>query len=138
MSDMGAKRGYDIFPRTPLARAGLALAFAFGLTAFVGYFVFIFAIGFGFNGPFTPWNVFERREITYENRTSSYVRVYVDGDLEVVLEPNESDTVKDMKFLWWEDRPVEAFDPSGRVLYSANLDDGDLKDLGYRIVIEGP
>jgi predicted Zn-dependent protease len=35
---MGGSRGYDIFPRTALARAGLALAFVGGLTAIVGYF----------------------------------------------------------------------------------------------------
>jgi hypothetical protein len=34
-------RGYDIFPRTPLARAGLALAFAGGLLAIGGYLAVI-------------------------------------------------------------------------------------------------
>jgi predicted Zn-dependent protease len=131
---MGAKRGYDIFPRTPLARAGLALAFFGGLVATVGYFVIFFGVGFG--GPLAPWDVFEKREITFENRTAYYVRVYVDGEFEVALEPNETETIRDLKFLWWTARPVEAVDASGRVLYSANLDDDDLEDLDYRIVIE--
>ncbi len=72
-----------------------------------------------------------------ENRTSEYVTLYVDGRQEVVLEPNETEAIKDFKFAWWIDRTVEAKTPAGRVIYSAHLDDDDLEDMDYRIVI-GP
>jgi len=41
---MGAKRSYDIFPQTPLARAGLALAFVGGLLAIGTYFAVFFLL----------------------------------------------------------------------------------------------
>ncbi len=42
---MRAKRGYDIFPRTPLARVLLALAFVGGLAIMAGLFVLFLLLG---------------------------------------------------------------------------------------------
>jgi hypothetical protein len=107
-----------------------------GLAIAVGYFAFLFVPVLGW--PSAPWSFLDKREITLENRTPYYVTIYVDGQVEAVLEPNETETIKDFKFLWVTDRPVEAVDREGRVLYSANLDDDDLERMDYRIVLEEP
>jgi predicted Zn-dependent protease len=131
---MGDRRSYDIFPRTFIARLLLAAAFVGGLAMMVSYLVFFFAIGWGVG--LAPWSFFGQTEITLENRTPHYVIVYVDGRKEAALEPNETEKMKEFKFLWWSDRLVEAATADGRILYSENLDDDDLEERNHRIVIE--
>jgi predicted Zn-dependent protease len=131
---MRGGRAYDIFPRTFKARVLLAAAFVGGLAVTVSGLVFFFAIGWGVG--LAPWSFFDRTEITLENRTPHYVIVYVDGRKEAALEPNETEKIKDFKFLWWSDRLVEAATADGRILYSENLDEDDLEERNHRIVIE--
>lgn len=132
---MGATRSYDIFPRTWKMRVLLGLGFAGGLVAMVAYFAVTFASAF--TGPFdlAPWNFWDKTEITIENRTDQVVRVYVDDELEATLQPGQTDTIKDFRFLWWTDRVVEAW-ANGRLAYSANLDYDELEEMNFRIVID--
>lgn len=113
----------------------LGVGFAGGLALMAGYFVWLTTFSPGGPFGFGFWNVWDKAEITLENRTGYPVRVYVEEELEALLAPHETDTIKDMRFLWWFDRPVEAT-ANGRVIYTANLDYDDLKEMDFRIVID--
>ncbi len=124
---MGVGRGYDIFPRTFLARLLLALAFLGGLGIVVGGIAFFIIVSS---------DVLTRIEITFENRTSTELTIYVDEEAEAVIAPRETEIISDLKLLWRVDRLVEAVNPSGAVLFAADLNKDDLEQMEYRIVIE--
>ena len=125
------RRNYDIFPTTWKSRALLALAFVAGLALLGGYFAFFLLAQFG-----DWWDDFE---ITYVNETETTIAIYVDNDLKMTLGPEEEGSTGDKKFLWkFAKRDIEVRTLSGRLVYAISVDEGDLKEMDYKIVIRSP
>ena len=132
---MTKDRGYTIFPATWKARLLLAVGLVAGLLLVVGNVVWVFRAD---PGPLAFFNAWDKVEVTYENRTDTTIFIYTDDRLEVTVPSRSSVSVSDRKIYWWFSRRIEARDVSGRIIFATKKDEDDLKDIGYRIVIEGP
>ncbi|MDO8612785.1 MAG: hypothetical protein Q7R32_08180 [Dehalococcoidia bacterium] len=127
---MGAKRGYDIFPRTWLARVLLGLAFLAGIAMIGGYFVVSL-------GAFDSFDFFDETKVTVENRTDRMLTIYVAGQSEAVVPAGETTTFSTPEIMWrFDDAKVQAVDFNGIVVFEEDIDLGELKRRDYRIVIE--
>jgi predicted Zn-dependent protease len=129
---MAKKRyNYDVFPTTWKSRALVALALVAGLALLGGYFAFALFAQFG------DW--WDDLEITFVNETETTIAIYVDHDLKMTLGPEKEGSLSDKKFLWkFVKRDIEVRTLSGRLVYATSVDDGDLKETDYRIVIRPP
>jgi hypothetical protein len=127
---MAKRYDYRILPQTWKARLLLFGAFVAGLCLMVGYFAIFFLSGFG------SLNLFDKIDITYENRTQATVVVYINGKLELTVPAGKSVVQSDPKIVWWADRTVEAKNQSGRIVFAVTLDKDDLEKAGYRIIID--
>ncbi len=122
---------YKIFPQTTGARVLLAIGFVAGPVLLAGYFAFILFVQFG-----DWWDDFE---ITYVNETETTIAIYVDNDLKMTLGPEVEGSMSDRKFLWkLAKRDIEVRTLTGLLLYAISVDEGDLKEMDYRIVIRSP
>lgn len=128
---MTKRYDYDILPTTWKARALLALAFVAGLALLGGYFAFVLLVQFG-----DWWDDFE---ITYVNETETTIAIYVDNDLKMTLGSEEEGSMSDKKFLWkLARRDIEVRTLTGVLVYAISVDEGDLKEMDYKIVIRSP
>jgi hypothetical protein len=122
----GGGRGYDIFPRTFVARGLLALAFVVGLPLYVAPPVlFVIALSSG---------LFAQADVTVENRSAERVTVYLNGFERGTLEPYEAAVMTDVKLSWYWGRDVRIENES-EVLFEESLDLDDLDRLDYQIVV---
>ena len=123
--------------KTPTAvKLAIVGAGLFGLALMVGQFIVFFVL---FNtGDFPSFfDFWDKIEVTYDNRTDTTAYVYIEDRLEVSVPAHSSVAVSYRKIEWWFGRRVEARDASGRVIIATKLDKDDLKDQGYRVVIDG-
>lgn len=129
----GGGRGYDIFPRTFKARALLALAFALGLGLAGAYLTVWIAVVTGSDLP--GLDLFDRMDVTIENRTREPVTVYTNGFERATVEPYEAVTITEfnLSWKWGGDLRIET---DNEVLFEENLDLDDLEEMDFRIVIE--
>lgn len=129
---MGARRSYDILPRTFKARLLLALAFLGGLTIIAGYLV-LFVLSFNY------FDIFDEVEVTVENRTERQLTIYVEGQSEAVVPPGQTTSITTLKIQWrFGGTLVQAVDSDGIIVFQDELDLSDLEDIDYHIVIEAP
>jgi predicted Zn-dependent protease len=124
---MGGTRGYDIFPRTPLARAGVALAFLGGIVMIGGYIV----VSLG------AFDFFDETKVTVENRTDRMLTIYVSGQSEAVVPAGDTTTFSTPEIVWkFDEAKVQAVDFNGILVFEEEIDLGELDRRDYRIVIE--
>jgi len=130
---MPKKYDYKVFPQTWKGWVLIIGAMVLGLGLILGYYAWLFLAGPGF---ISPWGFTDKIEVTYVNETDGRVLVYKDERLSYTLEPGELRTDKDYKLEWWFDANIAVYDDAGRLLFADELDDDDLEDMGYRIVID--
>jgi hypothetical protein len=118
---------YKIFPTSTRGRVLLALAFGLGGLMMIGYIVFFVFLQFG--------NFFDEQEVTYVNQTDETVTIYIDDVTELTVGPGESVTEEYFRLEWWFGRTVSARDPAGNVVWAEKLDEDDLEDTDWRIVV---
>ena len=73
--------------------------------------------------------------VTYENRTDMVVEVFINGKFSASLEPMKKEKFELIEF---DEVTFEARDSDGRVIYSETFTWEELKQAGWRIVIEEP
>ena len=127
---MKGGRDYDIFPRTPLARAGVALAFlacaAFGALAIWGL------------------ATFEDSNVPCEGRIGLRVENETDGELVVLADREVLGTLGggDGRTLrvcgWYGEKLIRVVDETGRTRFLRQVSLADIERMEHRIRIEGP
>ncbi len=104
----------------------LALLIVGSWLAVLGLIAFsLFIMGLGHSG----------FDITYENRTAGDVTIFVDGEFWASVPANQSTTFSPYKFHWDGRRLVQVRDTGGRLLFSDNLSEEDIEQMGHRIVV---
>ena len=73
--------------------------------------------------------------VTYENQTDMAVEVFINGKFSASLEPMKKEKFELIEF---DEVTFEARDSDGRVIYSETFTWEELKQAGWRIVIEEP
>jgi hypothetical protein len=73
--------------------------------------------------------------VTYDNRTSRSVTIFMNGEFNLSLGPMEKKTGDEIEF---SEATFEARDSDGRVIYSETFTWEQLKEAGWRIVITEP
>jgi hypothetical protein len=129
---MYEQRSYKTPGKVKLLIVGAAFA---GLTLQVVQLV-LFLVVFPSGDFLSPFGMWDKIEVTYDNRTNETAYVYLENRLEATVPAHQSVTVTDRKLLWWFGQRVQVRDASGRVLFAIKLDKDDLEDRGYRVVIE--
>jgi len=127
---MGGTRGYDIFPRTPLARAGVALAFlacaALGALAIWGL-----ATVEDSNRPCEG-----RIGLRIENETDGELVVL--GDREVLGTVGGGDGRTVHVCGWYNQMLIRVVDETGRTRFVQQVSLDDLERMEHRITIGAP
>ena len=126
---MGGTRGYDIFPRTPLARAGVALAFL-ASAAFSALAIWGLA-------------TFDDSNVPCEGRIGLRVENETDGELVVLADREVLGTLggggRTLRVCgWYGEKLIRVVDETGRTRFLRQVSLDDIERMDHRIRIEGP
>ena len=126
---MKGGRDYDIFPRTPLARAGVALAF----------------LACAALGALAIWGLatFEDSNVPCEGRIGLRVENETDGELVVLADREVLGTLggggRTLRVCgWYDEKLIRVVDETGRTRFLRQVSLDDLERMDHRIRIEGP